>query len=88
MFSTLQAANGEEHSAEGTVQCSECRKMCGGEEEIVGSLNTVLLCGCIPKCFSVCAWAMHHPVLHQTTHARGSTSFGSILATEQTLLKV
>ncbi len=27
----------------------------GGEEGIVGSLNTVLLCGCIPKCFCVCA---------------------------------
>lgn len=26
----------------------------GGEEGIVGSLNTVLLCGCIPKCFFVC----------------------------------
>lgn len=23
----------------------------GGEEGIVGSLNTVLLCGCIPECF-------------------------------------
>lgn len=26
----------------------------GGEEGIVGSLNTVLLCGCNPECFFVC----------------------------------
>lgn len=65
----------------------------GGEEGIVGSLNTVLLCGCIPKCFflcvCVCARAMHHTELQQTTHTRGSTSaFAPISATEQTWHKV
>lgn len=59
------------------------------EEGIVGSLNTVFLCGCSPKCFSVCAWVMHQSKLQQTTHTRGSTlDFVSILAPKQTWRKV
>lgn len=55
----------------------------------MGSLNTVLLCGHSPKCFSVCAWAMHHPELQQTTHTKGSTLvFVSILAPEKPWQKV
>lgn len=77
MFPALQAARREGPDPEGTGQCSERRRCAAeqeGEEGIVGSLNTVLLCGRIPKCFFVCARAMHHPELQQTTHTRGSTS--------------
>lgn len=39
--------------------------------------------------FCVCARAMHHPELQQTTHTRANTSaFVPILATEQTWRKV
>lgn len=55
-----------------SVPTAEDVQSSGGEEGIVGSLNTVLLCGQLPKCFSECAWVTCNPELQQTTHTRGS----------------
>lgn len=55
-----------------SVPSAEDVQQSRGEEGIVGSLNTVLLCGQLPKCFSERAWVMHNPELQQTTHTRGS----------------